>query len=308
MRTVSRSVCAVIVTFEPDPVRLQEALARVRDQVDALVVVVNGSSDFAHGHPTVDVMLLTQAGNVGLAEAQNRGIAWAREHGHSHVLLLDQDSWTEPRMVVSLLKAVEELSPDHRLAAVGPRHLDPRVGSFSPFIRVRFPMSRKLHCESGTVRCDFLISSGMLISMPVLEEIGVMDSGLFIDNVDLDWCFRARDGGFELFGVGDARMEHPIGDKRSAVLGGVARVAHHPPVRLYFIMRNRLALYRRSHTPWTWVAQDMPRVLLKFFTFGVLLGPRRDNLRYMLRGLRDGVRGRSGPGPLAELPWKVTHE
>ncbi len=105
--------------------------------------------------------------------------------------------------------------------------------------------------------------------------VGEMDEELFIDNVDLDWCFRASDRDLELRGVADARMDHRIGDRRSGVLG-VAQVAHHPPARLYFIMRNRVALYRRSHTPLAWIAQDIPRVAVKLVTFGVFLGPALD--------------------------------
>jgi rhamnosyltransferase len=47
-----------------------------------------------------------------------------------------------------------------------------------------------------------------------------------------------------------------------------------------------------------WIAQDLPRVLAKFLIFAVLVAPRRRNVRYMLRGLVDGLRGRSGPCPL----------
>lgn len=281
------SVCGVIVTYEPDASRLAEAVARTRDQVDALVIVDNGSS----GSVPDGVEVIRPGSNIGLAAAQNLGIAWARGHAHTHVLLLDQDSWPEPGMVPTLVASSAD-----RIAAVGPRHRDPRTGAYAPFIRVRFPLSRKIDLESGTVRTDFLISSGSLIPLNVLDDVGEMDERLFIDNVDLDWCFRAADRGLELVGVAEARMDHQIGDRRSLVLG-VAKVAHHPPVRLYFIMRNRVALYRRSQTPLAWIAQDIPRVAVKLVTFGLLLGPRWANLRHMVRGLYDGLRDDLGPGP-----------
>lgn len=285
------SVCGVIVAYQPDEPRLAEAIARTADQVDALVVVDNGSIDLSG----IDV--IRPGRNVGLAAAQNLGIAWAREHGHTHVLLLDQDSWPEPGMVSRLLESVGK-----GVAAAGPRHRDPRTGTYAPFIRVRFPLSRKLDVETGTVQTDFLISSGSLIALDVLNVVGEMDASLFIDNVDLDWCFRAADLGLELRGVAEARMDHRIGDRRSRVLG-VGRVAHHPPVRLYFIMRNRVALYRRGATPLAWIAQDIPRVALKLVTFGLLLGPRWANVRHMVRGLFDGLRGDLGPGP-----YVITHD
>ncbi|CAM5236463.1 hypothetical protein [Rhodanobacter lindaniclasticus] len=52
-----------------------------------------------------------------------------------------------------------------------------------------------------------------------------------------------------------------------------------------------------AHTPRVWVAQDVPRVVVKLFLFGVLIGPRRRNLRCMLRGLADGIRGCEGEAP-----------
>jgi len=297
MTSVDTSVCAVVVTHRPDVDRLRGALARVRRQVDHLVVVDNGPDDVSR-RLEPGVVVLSQPGNVGVAAAVNTGIAWARAHGSTHVLLLDQDSWAQPGMVAALVEASARLSREHRVAAVGPRHFDPRLGRDAPFIEVAFPMSRKLFCASGTVRCDFLIGSGTLIALPVLDDVGPMDAGLFVDNVDLDWCFRARARGYSVFGVGDATMEHLIGERRASVLG--ARVAQHRPERLYFITRNRLRMYRRGHTPGRWIAQDVPRVLLKVLVFGVLLGPRAENLRHLLRGLLDGVRDVSGPGPFAQ--------
>jgi rhamnosyltransferase len=294
------SVCAVLVTYHPDAAALGAAIAAVRPQVAALVIVDNASAPLDLGddrHPPV--VLLRQPRNIGLAAAQNVGIGWARSQGHSHVLILDQDSVPADGMVASLLEAARELSASARVGAVGPRFHDPREDTDAPFVRVAFPLSHKLRCTPQTryLQCDFLISSGALIPLAVLDDVGDMDAGLFIDNVDLEWSFRARARGYALFGVCAARMEHRLGDDRRALPGGRHQVVH-GPVRLYFIMRNRIALYRRRHTPRVWIAQDLPRVLAKFVVFSLLVGPRGPNVRYMLRGLADGLRGRSGPCPI----------
>jgi rhamnosyltransferase len=57
------------------------------------------------------------------------------------------------------------------------------------------------------------------------------------------------------------------------------------------MMRNRVLLYRRAYTPRRWIAQDVPRVLVKLLLFSVLIGPRWHNLRAMLAGLRAGLQG-----------------
>jgi len=295
-----QTVCAVIVTYHPERGFLQELLRAVAPQVGGVIVVDNTGG----GHmPPLDAMAGVEAvglpSNAGLAAAQNIGIAWARRRGFDHVLLLDQDSLPAEGMVAALLGALSLLGP--RTAAVGPRFHELQEGRDAPFVRIGFPFNRKLHCSSGreTVPCDFLISSGTLVPMAVLDRVGVMDPELFIDNVDLEWCFRARAMGYELHGVCGARMDHRLGDARLALPLGLGHVVVHGPQRLYYMMRNRVRLYHLPHTPRTWVAQDLPRVLVKLFLFGVLVAPRLRNLRCMLRGLWDGLRGRGGTGPYA---------
>jgi rhamnosyltransferase len=298
MTSSDTSVCAVVVAFDPDPDRLRGVLSRVRGQVARVVLVDNGPAEIAREVAAeLGTTVLRQPTNIGLAAAVNRGVAWACEHDCTHVLLLDQDSWPEPGMVAALGEAI---SLQGRVAVVGACHTDPRIGGLAPFVEIGFPTSRKLRCSDGVVRCDFVIGSGSLIPIAVLDDVGGMDEGLFIDNVDLEWCFRARARGYAVYGVGGARMQHLLGDRRAGLLGGRVRVVQHPPRRLYFIMRNRVELYRRKHTPRIWVAQDIPRILVKLALFGVLLGPRRANLGHMLWGLWDGARRVAGPGPLAE--------
>lgn len=299
--------CAVIVSYHPEPAAIASLVDAVASQVGAVAVVDNASDGgwqaalaltlSAHGGA-----LLGLSCNIGLAAAQNLGIDWARSHGYSHVLLLDQDSEPGEGMVASLLQALQVLAATNRVGAVGPRFHDQREDRDAPFVRIRFPLNRKLWCESATqhIACDFLISSGALIPLDVLDRVGPMDAGLFIDNVDLEWGFRARAQGYALYGVCAATMHHRLGDDRRALPFG-SQVVVHGSLRLYYMMRNRLLLYRMPHTPRVWIAQDLPRVLAKLFLFGVLIGPRPRNLRCMLRGLWDGLRGRDGVCPATLL-------
>lgn len=297
-------ICAVIVSYRPDPAAIADLVETVMPQVGAVALVDNASGGgwqaaigellAAHGGT-----LLDQPRNIGLAAAQNAGIDWARARGFRHVLLLDQDSEPGAGMVAALLRALQALSATGKVAAVGPRFHDLRERRDAPFVRVAFPLNRKLWCDADTpsIACDFLISSGALIPLAVLDEVGPMDAGLFIDNVDLEWSFRARARGYTLHGVCAATMRHRLGDERRALPFGRGQIVVHGPPRLYYMMRNRLLLYRLPHTPRTWIAQDLPRVLAKLLLFGVLVGPRLRNLRCMLQGLRDGLHGRRGAYP-----------
>lgn len=299
------TVCAVIVSYQPDMAALRSLANGIAAQVGALVLVDNSSVDASQQAVEEAVcdcggVVLRQSHNVGLAGAQNVGIDWARAHGYRQVLLLDQDSEPGADMVVILLAALQELSASTRVAAVGPRFHDFREEQDAPFVRVRFPFNRKLWCESATqqIACDFLISSGALIPIEVLDQVGAMDAGLFIDNVDMEWSFRARAHGYALFGICAATMKHRLGDTRRRLPFGVGQVIVHGPLRLYYMMRNRMLLYGKPNTPRVWIAQDIPRVLIKLLLFGLIIGPRTRNLRFMLRGLWDGMQGRDGVCPL----------
>jgi rhamnosyltransferase len=291
-----------VVSFFPDVATLRKLVTATLPQVDALVIVDNATSGDAFGEFCADVendnaVVLKQPGNVGLAAALNRGIAWARERGFSHVLLLDQDSIPAEGMVDTLIQAFISPVAGRRIAAVGPRFHDAREDRHAPFVRIGFPINCRMYDsgKDGLVACDFLISSGSLIPLAALLEIGPMDEGLFIDNVDLEWSFRAMAKGYSLIGVCAATMHHRLGHGRQQLPFGLGHIKVHDPVRLYYIMRNRLLLYRLPHTPAVWIAQDVPRLAVKFLLFSLLISPRMRNIRFMLAGLRDGVLGRSGP-------------
>lgn len=307
-RQACPNVCAVVVSYHPDPSTIANLVEVVARQVGAVVLVDNASDRQWHSTLAATLQasggaLLSQQRNVGLAAAQNLGIDWARAHDYRQVLLLDQDSEPDEEMVALLQRALTDLSRCGKVAAVGPRFRDVLGHRDAPFVRIRFPFNRKVWCDrlEQTIPCDFLISSGMLIPMSVLDRVGSMDAGLFIDNVDLEWCFRARAHGYALHGVCAATMHHRLGDTRRALPFGLGQVVVHGPMRLYYMMRNRVRLYRMPHTPRAWTAQDLPRLLVKLLLFGILIGPRRQNLRCMLRGLRDGVRRYHSEGPTDEL-------
>ena len=266
-----------------------------------LVVVDNGSDDQVlasvqtwAGHDGFSVIGIGE--NVGVAAAQNRGVIWARAQGCSHVLMLDQDSIPSSGMVQKLLAALDETRASGvPVAATGPRLIDRRTGASTPFVRIGLlGVTRHEYRDenSSLIPTDFLISSGMLIPLEILDRVGLPEEDLFIDNVDLEWCFRARSMGLSLDGVYDAVMEHSVGDH--VVQLGSYVIHLHAPLRQYYIMRNRIVLYQRSYSPWGWIIQDFVRMLFKLMAFSLFFPPRRQNIAMMLKGIKDGLTGKMG--------------
>lgn len=290
----SAKVAAIVVVYHPDLELLRALLERLDSQVDGIFIIDNGP-----GEPGLEELAAAGSShrhvrpgrNLGVAGGINLGIEQAREAGFDRVLFLDQDSLPAPGMVETLASAFDALRVNgEKPAAVGPVIRARETGKSAPFIRFRLPINRRLRGTSGSVPCDFIITSGMMTDLEALDAVGAMDATMFIDNIDLEWCFRARRAGYRVFGVYDAELDHSIGERRPLIRGSGIHYRHHTPERLYYMMRNRLLLYR-GRAPFAWIAHDVVRLIGKLALFA-LIRPRRENQRAMWRGLIDGVRGR----------------
>ncbi|MDI6027632.1 glycosyltransferase family 2 protein [Corticibacterium sp. UT-5YL-CI-8] len=288
---MEKDVCAVVVTFNPGMDHLSKLLSRLRESAGAVVLINNGP-------PLRDVAAdIDNPTNEGLAAALNQGIAVAKQGGFRFVALFDQDSSPAPDMIAELRRSLVDLQKaGHNPAAVGPAYLDPRTQETIPFVRWGFPRHRLVSGQTSPLRVDFLITSGILIPMSVLEQVGEMDEAMFIDNIDMEWCARAIDAGYALFGVPTAKMIHTIGDSiRTINLFGLKRqIQVHAPLRLYYIMRNRIHLYRLRQVSWRWKLSDLIRIAYKYALFAFVIAPRMENVRYMTKGIAHGILGRRG--------------
>ncbi len=301
-------IVAVIVTYYPERERLDRLLTVLRCQVHAVVIVDNGTTPplqlGAPLSPDALPCLLPLGSNQGVAAALNRGIAWAKAQAATHVLLLDQDSLPAPDMVSGLVVALERLTGlGLAVAAVGPFYQDNRLGDTSPFVRLRGLRLERLNCngQQEWVEVTHLITSGSLIPISVLEAVGGMEEGLYIDYVDVEWCLRAATRGYLLYGVCTARMEHRLGTAPLSLWG--RRYPMREPHRHYYLTRNALLLYRRQCLPWSWKLADGGRLLIKLLLALLFVRPRRQLLRMILLGVKHGLTGRAGPLDTSRVVW-----
>lgn len=288
-------VVAVMVTYEPKLEVLTRALNALVPQVAAVVVIDNCShSDLASWiseSNTRAVELLHLPENRGIAVAQNIGIEWARNWGARFVLLMDQDSIPASDMVEQLISAAtERASP----SIVGPRYLDERQDNPPPFIRVRGLRLERCVCSTveSVVPVDYLISSGCLVPMPVLDEVGGMRDDFFIDYVDIEWGLRVRRHGFQSYGVCSARMRHFLGDQPIKFFN--KSIPLHSPLRHYYHFRNAVLLYKEPWVALNWKLVDGWRLCLKYVFYSLFAKPRTAHWRMMTIGIWHGWIGRTG--------------
>ena len=305
---MDKDIVALVITFNPDFEILDRLFHSLPPRCH-IVVVDNGSDPdtisrlekVQSDHPGFH--LLGLASNLGIAEAQNRGIEVAREKfpGFRFILTLDHDSVPASGMCESMINTVENrMALGEKIAAVGPVLRDPRTGSRLNFHGIRGIFWWKIVPKpgAGPVRVESLNSSGSLIPRASLDSIGSFDSKMFIDHVETEWCFRAVSQGFHIYADQNAEMEHSMGDSMLTVwfLRNWS-LPNRSARRHYTIFRNSIYLQRKSYVPPVWKFWNLIKLLSTFVQFGLLTPNSSDHRRWMLRGISDGWRGKLGPYP-----------
>lgn len=294
----SHRVCGVVLAYNPDLKLLASNLEEICRQVEKVVVVDNASDS-----PVVDfgpaVSIIRNNKNLGTAGGFNKGVSWAQERDFTHVLFFDHDSLPHEGMVNSLLEVNDLLIQGSiKVAAVGPSFLDIRSSKPAPFIQFSGFRLIRMQCSGCAAKyheASYLISSGTLISLKALQDIGGMDERLFIDYVDIEWGLRAYKKGWRCYGACCAKMKHQLGDRviRFWLLRW-REVPYHSPERHYYLFRNAMFLYRQNWVPYTWKINDAYRLFLKFLFYSMVTYPRHRHLRMMSLGLWHGLTGKMG--------------
>ncbi|MFC4700050.1 glycosyltransferase family 2 protein [Glaciecola siphonariae] len=279
---------AVIVAYHPEQSTLQSLIDVLTASVDELVIIDNSNNKHATLANQSPITYMHFPENIGIARAQNVGLRHIKERNCEYALLFDQDSRLAPDFVPRLQQAFTDTQQQiDSLVAIGPQV----ICDFNN--RPVRPKVQKYIKQCGDVFIvPQIISSGMFIDLSRLDDIGYKDERLFIDGVDHEWCWRAQKEGYCVGLAGSLNMQHKLGDRRASFLGLSYKVG--APVRLYYQFRNILLLSRRSYVPLYWKLRCLSLLPLRFILNALFQAPRIDRLRFMLKGIKDGVLKRSG--------------
>lgn len=304
-----KKVAAVIVTHHPRADEFLPLLERLSSQADKMIVVDNtpGAQNtelealIAAGARQADCITLRLGENMGLAQALNEGCRLALSSGAEFILLSDQDSLPAEDMVGKLCRAYQALTAAGlKVGAVGPTYTDLHTGLTYPF-QVQLPgrlfYGHKVPTgDAPHVEALTLITSGTLIPVGVFKDVGAMREDFFIDQIDIEWCHRARAMGYRLFGTGWAAMYQRMGDARLKVWFLSWRFeSAYSPTRIYYRMRNFVALLKLDFIDWRWKLRSCWYHLGLLYSH-VFFGPRPfRTARMFFKGIMDGLRNRMGP-------------
>jgi rhamnosyltransferase len=285
-------IFGIIVTYKPDILILEKCIHSLVNQLNKITIVDNtpngnNSLERFKNFPNVEIIYLGD--NYGIAYAQNVGIKKALEEGADFILLSDQDTIYPLDYVEKMLECFKE----DIVAAAGPLFIDAHTGKVQFFVKKGLIRFKKIYPKTGKHEVLQIIASGTIINAKSIQEIGLMKEELFIDWVDMEWCWRAVKKGYKIIGNADVVVVHRLGDKIKKL--GYRFFYIKSSLRYYYITRNCVYLSLRCSS-----LDAILKIGLFLRSFRYILGfsifiePHFKNLKYTLKGFYHGIIGKLG--------------
>jgi polyprenyl-phospho-N-acetylgalactosaminyl synthase len=172
-------LCAIIPTYN-NPRTIEEVVARVRDHIDEVVVIDDGSNEAARNvleklSTSGKCHVVWRAENGGKGAAVKSGLAWAHENKFDYALQIDADLQHDPAEIPNL---VAKIAGDNTLVLAKPvfDSTAPKGRLRARKITVFFAMVETLGTKVGDPLCGFRV-------YPVETAIAVKTRG---DAMDFD--------------------------------------------------------------------------------------------------------------------------
>jgi GT2 family glycosyltransferase len=164
--------------------------------------------------------------NGGFSAGNNAGIrlALAFEPASDYVLLLNPDTIVKSQSIASLIEFMDRhprigiagssledgdgrpQCSAHRFPTPGGELLvGARLGLLDRLMPRRV-LSPPIQSEPHP--CDWVSGASMIIRREVFEQIGLLDEGYFLYFEEVDFCFRARKAGWDVWYVPQSRVVH----------------------------------------------------------------------------------------------------
>jgi len=229
------------------------------------IVVDNASSDGSADYIREnfpEVRLIANSENLGFGRANNQGLKLA---SGKYLLLVNPDTVVGED---TLRVLIDNLDRHKEIGAIGPKILD-RAGKFDPGCRRGFPTPfaafsklsglaalfpkskvfnqyNMTYLEANTAcEVDSLAGSFMLVRREVYEKTRGFDEDYFMYGEDLDWCYRIKQAGWQVYYQPRAEIIHYGGESALRSRVDVRREffrAMHLFVRKHFTGKMALAL------------------------------------------------------------------
>ncbi|WP_395306498.1 glycosyltransferase family 2 protein [Enterobacter sichuanensis] len=284
-------VYSLITTYQPEIASLKALVNNLSKQTNFIVICNNSDFDITVEELAIEspLHIINFGENLGIAEAQTKGMKWAFDNGADFILQMDQDSTPHEDMVQQLLQCYQDmLAGGYNPGLVGVQDYDKVTGEIN---KARVKKGKAINNDYYDV--DSTLSSGSLIPRKAWETVGGMRDDLFIDAVDHEYCWRLRYAGFNVIRNKNALLAHRLGDGRFKIMNLIS-VGMPSPFRHYYATRNIFLLLKERHVPLYWKLSSLIKLSGKLVFYPIFLPNGKQRFCYFLKGIKDGLTAKSG--------------
>lgn len=274
----NKKIYGVVVLYNPNITEVMDNINSYINYLDRLYMIDNSEkNNFEHlkkhikDNKKLEYMWLTE--NKGIAVALNIGKNKAIKSNAEYLLTMDQDSKFEK----NFNKMIRWIEKNNRklknIAIVSPRH------------RIRkdnFKLKNKIEEKEA------IMTSGNILNLELIKEIGDFNEDFFIDEVDHEFCYRIREKKYKILYLNEILLDHKLGDLKNYFL---FIVTNHNYIRRYYITRNKL-----------YMAKMFPKIRIKYL-FGIAIDlfkilcfekDKKRKIKYFFKGIKDFLNNKKG--------------
>lgn len=266
------TIGSVVVLYNPTKEEIKN-INTYKGLVAWTIVIDNSANNLADVvNETVgqdsNVIYYSEKINMGLCRALNIGIDMLIEKGCNWAIVFDSDSKMEPD-VISIYEKAIEFHKDQldNIALFAPVHIFDR-SSKRPY--------------KGYKDIEWAMTSGCLFNCKLFKKQSGFMEELFVDGLDIDYCFKSHKNGYRVIECGEAVINHHPAKTRK-FLGFQYGIS--PPNRYFMQVRSLIWCWRRYRKP-----KMLGFYLYKWMKVLLLFPRKREYIREMVKGTREGNR------------------
>jgi rhamnosyltransferase len=228
---MKEKLAASVILYNPQP-STWENIQTYLPFVDRLYILDNSSQShenelFTAINDSNKIEYISQNENLGISIQLNIACKKAIADGYDWLLTMDQDSFFEKNDLEEYLKITQSNSLN-------------KIGVWGINYEDKTPSKSRVEI----VPVDYTITSGSLINLTCYIQTEGFDENLFIDSVDVDYCFQVINKKWKVLQVKNIHLNHQLGIKTKSVLLKNERVLHNP-TRIYYMIRNYFYLKKK---------------------------------------------------------------
>lgn len=268
-------ILAVVVTYYPEENLLNKNINAFIEYVDKVLIWENTPDNEKLSYRFIYDEKIEYCGDGinSISHALNYAWHYAKNNRYDYLLTMDQDSVFENFQY---------------LKRYGEEHLGEKVLLGPCYNSDSCVLSK----NNTAIKTETLLTSGTLLNIAVLDDLGGYDEQLAIDGIDTDLCLRANRMGIYSYKVENCNLIHRLGKPQVKYLFGKQfLLSSYSAKRLESILKAHIYLIRKHKD----ISKEIKKYIIRHYVIerirDILLfeNDKFNKVTFMLKGIIKGL-------------------